>query len=143
MLDARRIQGIYQQPFSGHYFQIDVEGEVLRSRSLWNEVLHVPHVALGETRVDFITGPQQQALLLWTRGFRKQGTMVQIAVAEELDAMLAAMRGFRLRLAAWSLALLFLHQLLEALRLLAFSSLLDLLHLDVGFHSLVGFFHQA
>jgi signal transduction histidine kinase len=112
-LDARRIQGIYQQPFSGHYFQIDVEGEVLRSRSLWNEVLHVPHVALGETRVDFITGPQQQALLLWTRGFRKQGTMVQIAVAEELDAMLAAMRGFRLRLAAWSLALLFLLLLIQ------------------------------
>lgn len=112
-LDARRIQGIYQQPFSGHYFQIDVEGEVLRSRSLWDEVLLVPRVALGETRVDFITGPQQQALLLWTRGFRKQGRIVQIAVAEELDAMLAAMRGFRLRLAAWSLALLFLLLLIQ------------------------------
>jgi signal transduction histidine kinase len=112
-LDARRIQGIYQQPYSGHYFQVDVEGEVLRSRSLWNAVLPVPRVALGETRVDFITGPQQQALLLWTRGFRKQDRMVQIAVAEELDAMLAAMRGFRLRLAAWSLTLLFLLLLIQ------------------------------
>ncbi len=113
VMDARRIQGIYQQPFSGHYFQVDVEGEVLRSRSLWDEVLLTPHVALGETRVDFITGPQQQALLLWTRGFRKQDSMVQIAVAEELDAMLAAMRGFRLRLAAWSLALLLLLLLIQ------------------------------
>jgi signal transduction histidine kinase len=112
-LDARRIQGIYQQPYSGHYFQVDVEGELLRSRSLWNAVLPVPRVALGETRVDFITGPQQQALLLWTRGFRKQDRMVQIAVAEELDAMLAAMRGFRLRLAAWSLTLLFLLLLIQ------------------------------
>jgi len=105
-LDARRIQGIYQQPFSGHYFQVDVEGEVLRSRSLWDKVLPMPRVELGETRMDFITGPQQQELLLWTRGFRKHDTFVQIAVAEELDAMLAGMRDFRLRLAAWSLALL-------------------------------------
>jgi signal transduction histidine kinase len=112
-LDSRRIQGIYQQPYSGHYFQVDVEGELLRSRSLWNAVLPVPRVALGETRMDFITGPQQQALLLWTRGFRKQDRMVQIAVAEELDAMLAAMQGFRLRLAAWSLTLLFLLLLIQ------------------------------
>ncbi|MGD8617846.1 MAG: ATP-binding protein, partial [Gammaproteobacteria bacterium] len=105
-LDARRIQGIYQQPFSGHYFQVEVEGEVLRSRSLWDKVLPMSRVELGETRMDFITGPQHQELLLWTRGFRKHDRFVQIAVAEELDAMLAGMRDFRLRLAAWSLALL-------------------------------------
>jgi signal transduction histidine kinase len=112
-LDARRIQGIYQQPYSGHYFQVNVDGDVVRSRSLWNSVLPVPRVALGETRMDFITGPQQQALLLWTRGFRKHDRLVQIAVAEELDAMLAGMRDFRLRLAAWSLALLFMLLLIQ------------------------------
>ncbi len=112
-VDARRIQGIYQQPFSGHYFQIDIEGQVIRSRSLWDEVLPVPSVALGETRLDFIIGPQQQPLLQWTRGFRKHNRLVQIAVAEELDAMIAGMRGFRWRLAAWSLALLFLLLLIQ------------------------------
>ena len=112
-MDARRTQGIYQQPFSGHYFQIDIEGQVIRSRSLWDEVLSVPAVTLGETRLDFITGPQQQSLLLWTRGFRKHNRMVQIAVAEELDAMLAGMRSFRWRLAAWSLALLLLLLLIQ------------------------------
>ncbi len=112
-VDARRIQGIYQQPFSGHYFQIDIEGQVIRSRSLWDEVLPVPSVALGETRLDFIIGPQLQPLLQWTRGFRKHNRLVQIAVAEELDAMLAGMRGFRWRLAAWSLALLFLLLLIQ------------------------------
>ncbi|MCP4286671.1 MAG: ATP-binding protein [Gammaproteobacteria bacterium] len=112
-VDARRIQGIYQQPFSGHYFQIDIEGQVIRSRSLWDEVLPVPSVVLGETRLDFIIGPQLQPLLQWTRGFRKHNRLVQIAVAEELDAMLAGMRGFRWRLAAWSLALLFLLLLIQ------------------------------
>ena len=113
-LDSRRIQGIYQQPFSGHYFQIAIEDEVVRSRSLWDEVLPIPRVALGETRMDFITtGPQQRPLLLWTRGFRKHNRLVQIAVAEELEAMRAGMRDFHLRLAAWSLALLFMLLLIQ------------------------------
>ncbi len=106
-LDARRIQGIYQQPFSGHYFQINLDGEVVRSRSLWDEDLPAPRVGLGETLMDFTTGPQQQPLLLWTRVFRKQNHLVQIVVAEELEAMRTGMRDFHLRLAAWSLALLF------------------------------------
>jgi signal transduction histidine kinase len=113
-LDSRRIQGIYQQPFSGHYFQIAIEDEVVRSRSLWDEVLPIPRVARGETRMDFITtGPQQRPLLLWTRGFRKHNRLVQIAVAEELEAMRAGMRDFHLRLAAWSLALLFMLLLIQ------------------------------
>ena len=73
-----------------------------------------PRVALGETRMDFITtGPQQRPLLLWTRGFRKHNRLVQIAVAEELEAMRAGMRDFHLRLAAWSLALLFMLLLIQ------------------------------
>ena len=112
-MDERRTLGIYQQPFSGHYFQIDIEGQIIYSRSLWDEVLPVPAVTFGETRLDFITGPQQQSLLLWTRGFRKHNRVVQIAVAEELDTLLAGMRSFKWRLAAWSLALLLLLLLIQ------------------------------
>jgi len=112
-VDSRRIQGIYQQPFSGHYFQIGIEDQVIHSRSLWDEELPAHAVAFGETRLDFINGPQQQPLLLWTRGFRKQNHLVRIAVAEELDAMQAGMRDFMWRLAAWSLALLLLLLLIQ------------------------------
>jgi len=112
-MDARRTQGIYQQPFSGHYFQIDIEGQVIHSRSLWDEELPAPEVPLGETRMDFITGPQQQPLLLWTRGFRKHDHLVRITVAEALHAMRAGMRDFMWRLAAWSLALLMLLLLIQ------------------------------
>ena len=41
-IDSRRIQGIYQQPFSGHYFQIDVGGEVLRLPFLSDQVIPGP-----------------------------------------------------------------------------------------------------
>jgi signal transduction histidine kinase len=104
-LDPQRIQGIYSQPFSGHYFLIEVEGRLIRSRSLWDETLRgVPQVAVGETRLDYITGPQQQPLLLWTSAFAKQGRVVHLAVAEDLVALREGTRRLQVRLLGWSLA---------------------------------------
>ena len=91
-LDARRIQGIYMQPFSGHYFVIEVEGQVIRSRSLWDETLQLPPIEVGQSRVTHINGPEQQPLLLWEHGYRKQGRQISVAVAEDLYDVQA---GFR------------------------------------------------
>ena len=112
-LEAARIQGIYQQPFSGHYFQISSGAQVLRSRSLWDEALQAPAVAVGETVVSFVDGPQRQPLLVWTRGFRKQDREMQIAMAEDLQALQAGVRRFQLLLAAWSLAVVFVLLLIQ------------------------------
>ena len=54
LLDAARIQGIYQQPFSGHYYQVNSGEQAVRSRSLWDAVLPVPALAVGETRLSFV-----------------------------------------------------------------------------------------
>jgi len=117
-LDATRIQGIYQRPFSGHYYQISSGAQALRSRSLWDTALPEPPVAVGETRVSFVDGPQQQPLLLWTRGFRKQGRELRVAVAEDLRPLQAGVRRFQWQLAVWSLVvvcvLLLLQQYLVA-----------------------------
>jgi len=117
-LDAARIQGIYQRPFSGHYYQISSDAQEIRSRSLWDTALPAPAVAVGETSVSFVDGPQQQPLLLWTRGFRKQGRELRVAVAEDLQPLQAGVRRFQWQLAAWSLAvvgvLLLLQQYLVA-----------------------------
>ena len=112
-LDAQRVQGIYQQPFSGHYFVIEVDGQTIRSRSLWDETLQVPEVAVGETRLTRITGPQQQPLLLWSSGFRKQGRLVRLSVAEDLLTMQAGTRRITWRLLAWSLAMVFILLLIQ------------------------------
>ena len=112
-LDAQRIQGIYRQPYSGHYFQIAVNGQLSRSRSLWDEILPVEEPALGEIRQAFITGPQQQSLLLWARAYRKQGHVVHISVAEDLTAMREGVRRFQWRLLAWSLAVMLLLLLIQ------------------------------
>ena len=112
-LDAARIQGIYQQPFSGHYFQINSGEQTVRSRSLWDAVLAVPAVAVGETRVSSVVGPQRQPLLVWTRGFRKQGGVVLITVAEDLQALQAGVRRFQWQLAAWALVVVLVLLLIQ------------------------------
>jgi signal transduction histidine kinase len=112
-LDARRIQGIYLQPFSGHYFIIRVGEQTVRSRSLWDETLAVPEVATGETRVGYATGPQQQELLMWTRAFRKAGQDVSVTLAEDLVTARQGAARFRVRLLAWALALVLLLFLLQ------------------------------
>ena len=113
VLDAQRIQGIYSQPFSGHYFLVAVEDQVIRSRSLWDETLQLPQVGVGDTRLSYITGPQQQPLLLWSSAFRKQGRVVRLAVAEDLRALRAGTRRVQLRLLGWSLAVVLVLLLIQ------------------------------
>jgi len=113
LLQERRIPGIYQQPYSGHYFQVEAGGQATRSRSLWDVMLPVPDVAAGETQVSYITGPQQQPLLLWARGYQKQGREVRIAVAEDLLALKEGIAQFRWQLAAWSLAMVLILLLIQ------------------------------
>ena len=112
-LDPQRIQGIYRQPHSGHYFRIDVGSHTTRSRSLWDESLPAQKLAVGETRQVFVTGPQQQPLLLWARTYLKQGHEVHISVAEDLTAMREGLQRFKWRLLAWSLAVVLFLLLLQ------------------------------
>jgi signal transduction histidine kinase len=112
-LQGRRIPGIYQQPYSGHYFQIEAGGQAMRSRSLWDVVLPVPDVQPGEARIGYITGPREQPLLLWTRGYLKQGRVVRVAVAEDLLALRTGIAQFRWQLAAWSLAMVLILLLIQ------------------------------
>ena len=103
VLDRQRIQSIYHQPLSGHYFVVEANGVRLRSRSLWDTDLPLPDVATGEIRLDHVTGPRQQSLLLWTGAFRKHGQSVRIGVAEELDTLEAGLTAFHWRLLGWAL----------------------------------------
>jgi signal transduction histidine kinase len=101
-LDSQRIQGIYRQPFSGHYFLVDVDGRQIRSRSLWDETLPVPQGVAGTIGLAHIDGPAQQPLLLWTGVFSKQGRLVRLAVAEDLEELQVGARRMWWQLSGWS-----------------------------------------
>ncbi len=113
ILDPRRIQGIYQQPLSGHYFLVATGDARLRSRSLWDANLTLPELAVGEHRRLRISGPHDQPLLLWVGAFRKQGQDVRIGVAEELASLEIGVRAFQRWLLGWSLGVILLLLLLQ------------------------------
>jgi signal transduction histidine kinase len=87
-LSEASLSAIYQQPLSGHYFLLLTEnGEVLRSRSLWDVELSGDKLATGEQRVDRITGPAEQPLILWAGGYHKANQNVTIMVAEDISQL--------------------------------------------------------
>lgn len=83
-LNPHRIGGIYQQPFSGHYYIVEVDGVALYSRSLWDFQLDVPNTA--ETQI-LLPGPDGQRLLMVVRAYKKGSHEVRIFVAEDMTPL--------------------------------------------------------
>ena len=42
-LDHASINPIFRRPFSGHYYHINIDGKIHRSRSLWDQELKIPN----------------------------------------------------------------------------------------------------
>jgi signal transduction histidine kinase len=86
---------IYQQPFSGHYYElIGADGARLSSRSLWDQHLAVEPMPVGQV-VDWeARGPLDQRLLVRGAGYRLGDAAVTIAVAEDLNPLLAELQAF-------------------------------------------------
>jgi signal transduction histidine kinase len=96
-LDKERINPAYQQPFSGQYYQLYSDNEIMRSRSLWDMDLAIPNLAAGEKRRLYLSGPQQQSLLVMAYGYDRHDRTIVVAVAEDLSPTLAFIEPFQLR----------------------------------------------
>ncbi len=94
-LDAKRINTIYDRPFSGHYYVIAVDGQEHVSRSLWDAELLVPEVNAGVDVKLTIEGPDNQSLLSITHGYLKQDKLIGITVAEDLKLFNEGLRQFQ------------------------------------------------
>lgn len=92
-----RITPIYQQPFSGHYFQFDFdEGFSIRSRSLWDEAIKPVTVPLGQVVIHRSKGPSSQQLLSRTGTYEKFGQQFSLTVAEDIQQLEDNIGNFRL-----------------------------------------------
>ena len=85
MIDATRIDLIYNQPFSGHYYVISTGKQSTSSRSLWDYELNVTAVNTGQQLHAIQQGPEQQSLLLVSSGYNKHGNKLIISIAEDLN----------------------------------------------------------
>lgn len=114
---AQLNQPIYQRPFSGHYFRIQTQHNIIRSRSLWDQELDVPLLKTGDTVRLHARGPQQQHLLVLVRGYQKQDTAITIAVAEDLTQLDQDIAVFQNYFAGTAGAMLLLLIVLQVLTL--------------------------
>jgi signal transduction histidine kinase len=112
-LRTDRLDPVYQRVFSGHYYRIDIDGHTLRSRSLWDEDMAVPAVAIGASVRLRLPGPEQQMLLTYVASYRKASSDIRIAVAEDLSPIRAEVRRFQLRYVLFGLVALVLLLLLQ------------------------------
>lgn len=85
VLNSARIDTIYTQPLSGHYYLIHTQSTTLRSRSLWDEELAVPQGIFTNAHQEIRPGPKGQTLLSFTRSYDKQKKQVTIIVAEDMS----------------------------------------------------------
>lgn len=89
------IGAIYQQPFSGHYYEVIKDKQIIRSRSLWDQNLNYPsNLSSQETRLEGI-GPMGQPLLLLAGQFTKSGQKITIIIAEDMSSVENALKTFR------------------------------------------------
>ncbi|MEA5160649.1 HAMP domain-containing sensor histidine kinase [Cereibacter johrii] len=96
----------YRQPLSGHYWQVSLNGRLLRSRSLWDYVLPLPENAPPPSRTGrplTLPGPQGEALLVLDRtvqiGTGADATRVRISVAQDRAELSRAQQSFLRELA--------------------------------------------
>lgn len=91
---------LYDQPFSGHYWQVSLGDEIRRSRSLWDHTLAVEGRAPppGQSRELDLSGPRDEPLLAIEQSLSVgQGAAalpLRIVVAEDRSQLSLARQGF-------------------------------------------------
>ena len=91
---------LYQQPFSGHYWQVALGDQVQRSRSLWDYTLPMdrPAPAPGRSDVLSLPGPQGERLLAVEQsllvGRGPESLTLWIVVASDRAVLTAARQEF-------------------------------------------------
>ncbi|MBD9356615.1 ATP-binding protein [Methylomonas albis] len=88
MFDSSHAGTVYGQAYSGHYFVIEFDGQTYYSKSLQALVLPFAAVPPGTVKqFHYANGPQQQPLLVLSRGLERFGHVISISIGEDLTDM--------------------------------------------------------
>ncbi|WP_426153304.1 sensor histidine kinase [Pseudomonas sp. DC3000-4b1] len=78
LLEERALPA-YQRAFSGYYYEINLPGHQLRSRSLWD----AQFPALAQPGLSRAPGPDNQELILLRSDYRRLGSSISITVGQD------------------------------------------------------------
>lgn len=114
-VDDDRIDQVYNQPFSGHYYVISAHTQHTQSRSLWDQQLKHISTPTGEQLRTNQSGPEKQSLLVVSSGYKKFDKLLTISIAEDLNPIKENIMQFQYWFAAMLLAMLLILVVLQAL----------------------------
>ncbi len=97
-LATDRLNTAFQQPYSGHYYHLQTVNDEIRSRSLWDADLPWPPLSSTQVIRAFVTGPQQQQLLLIGRLFQVKNQQVAIVVTEDFTPLQRGLKNLLVQL---------------------------------------------
>ncbi|WP_417226554.1 ATP-binding protein [Amphritea sp.] len=84
-INADNTSSVYQQPMSGHYFQVSVDGKWFFSRSLWDgQIPTKAGLDIGQENIRLIQ-QNDKPTLVYAKTFMKQGREIQVILAEDIS----------------------------------------------------------
>lgn len=114
-IDDLRVDLVYNQPFSGHYYVINADAQHISSRSLWDYPLKHDDVNTDEQLRTKQPGPEDQSLLVISMRYTKQGKQLMVSIAEDLNPINKNIIQFQYGLAALALGMLILLVIFQAI----------------------------
>ena len=114
-MDTTRIDLIYKQPFSGHYYVIRSDDTSINSRSLWDYKLNNITTSTGQKLRTLQQGPDRQSLLIMSVGYKKLNNEITILIAEDLNPINKNINQFKYWFAGMAAGMLLILVILQAL----------------------------
>jgi signal transduction histidine kinase len=114
-LNDTNLEPVYTKLYSGQYYWVASRGQIIKSPSFGKSQLKVPMVAAGSRQRIYLSGPEQQPLLIMAFGHQKDGRPITVAIAEDLTPTFTLIAGFQQRfsmIAAYLLLILVLVQIM-------------------------------
>ncbi|MGB0732214.1 MAG: ATP-binding protein, partial [Pontibacterium sp.] len=105
-INLDRVDQVYQQPMSGHYYQLKANKDWIYSRSLWDQM--IPEKAgqqIGDEQVRLVYKEARPWLVL-DQMFEKQGVPLTLVVAQDVSRIEDSLTTLRWGVALGSLVLL-------------------------------------
>jgi signal transduction histidine kinase len=115
IINATQIDSLYNRPFSGHYYRIQHQQTLFRSRSLWDQTLPIKEITAAGYQQTYQQGPENQPLIVISRRFNKQNQTIIVSVAEDLTSIKKDINQFKNYFAIIAFAFLLILLLLQAI----------------------------
>jgi signal transduction histidine kinase len=109
------IEPVYAKLNSGQYYWVISGSQIIKSPSLGESPLSVPTVAPGTRQRLYLSGPQQQPLLIMAFGYQKDGRPITISIAEDLSPTFRLIAEFQQRFSMIAAILLLVLVLVQIL----------------------------